>query len=165
MGAGLVGIALSPQWAGQLNSTEQLVLVAMSLTARDRSSAEVEGGLWWAGSEALMLALDGAIHPPGSRERAAAERRISRAMARLQHVGAIRRKHAATARRRSVWEITTNQPHLPVDKSVGNPVDGLSITAQNSSSARHQCPAETDINVRLTDTNVRPNRTPMSGQN
>ena len=165
MGAGLVGVAMSAQWAARLNSTEQLVLVAMSLTARDTSSAGVEGGLWWAGSESLMLALDGAIHDPGTREREAAERRIRRAMAKLQDVGAIRRKHAATARRRSVWEITTNQAPLPVDNPVYNPVDGLLRTIETSGSAGHQCPAEPDTNVRPGGHQCPAGRTSMSGQN
>lgn len=118
MGAGLVAQALTPPWPALMNSTEQVVLIVMSLSARDTSSKTIEGGLWWGGVESLVMALEGDELEHGTKEWKSAQQRVRRALRKLEAVGAIEKIQQATAGRRSVWRIKTGSPtlsFLPVD--------------------------------------------------
>lgn len=112
MGAGLVAQALTPPWPALMTSTEQVVLIAMSLSARDTSSKTIEGGMWWGGVESLVMALEGNEIEVGSKEWNSARQKVRRALRRLESVGAIKKLQDATNHRRAVWRITTGSPTL-----------------------------------------------------
>lgn len=145
MGAGLVAQALTPPWPALMNSTEQVVLIAMSLSARDTSSKTIEGGLWWGGVESLVMALEGDEIELGSKEWNSARQKVRRALRKLEKVGAIKRLQDATNRRRAVWRIMTGSPtlsFLPVDNSKNEAVENPKNDLQNEPPGLHQCSSE-----------------------
>ena len=160
MGARLVAMAMTPTWASKLSSTEQLVLVAMCLTALDGKMDDQERGRYFGGVDHLVNVVVGDV--AAGTEAASAKRLIRRAIARLEALGAITRLKDAQARRNAIWLILVEQPQLPVETDVDNPVETEESDVETEPMGGHQCPPELDTSVLLSGHQCPPEWTPVS---
>lgn len=113
MGAALVGATFHPYWTRRLNEPDRIVLIAMALTALDSPRKGQQAGVYWAGHEALAVALAGDCPKPDEPGYPAAMRRVSRACTNLARAGAIRTIRRAAPGRHALYELTLDNWQHP----------------------------------------------------
>lgn len=116
MGIALVKESLGREWA-HVSPFARLALVHMATTALDRSTPDHPGRSYFAGHDALILALCGLVDGAPGYE--SARKRVRRAIGELLAAGAIARIVEATNGHRAVYTITTDAPTLVDNSTAG----------------------------------------------
>jgi len=127
VGYQLIAAALQPHWARLLTPRETLTLVCMCQAALDEPRDGMPAGYFFAGTDYLILRIEGDDFRADPRRHEAARKAVSRALRRLEEVGAIRQLRKAKNARRAEYLLTVWQGLLPGDNSVPDSPADLGI--------------------------------------